>query len=506
MTMTDSAIDVNRILIVEEETETSSMLCECLAGAGYETVKTDSSKALAYIRKNRVDMVLLGLSLRDNDGMRLTQVIKEQLGSEEFVPVIVLSFKESESERAKEIAFADEYITKPCSGTEVLVRVKAMFRIRQLQQELVKSRNRYRFLYRNMPEMCVSIDSENRILDCNNAFTGIMRISEEQIAGRKLSDFFIPEERKLIESLASDLEKNGSISPENIFHMDIHGTEDGQIFVRLTGTSFGPQNSGLVAVLVLQDITRYLRNEERQINARRQLYRSAHLVSIGTLASGVAHELNNPLAAVLGFTDALLHRFEDGGVTDQEETEQYLGIIKKETLRCRDIIDNLHKFSRDREPQIRDISLFSCIQSACMLLVSKCGKKQIKIVNNIPEDVIIKADPQRIGQVFLHVFSNAIDFSPENSRVEISRKAGMKENKYIQIHIVDYGCGIAPEVLPFIFDPFFTTKKVGQGIGIGLSLCHKAMEECEGVIDVVSRKGEGATVILEIPAGNAASV
>jgi PAS domain S-box-containing protein len=345
--------------------------------------------------------------------------------------------------------------------------------------------------------MCVSIDINNRICDCNIAFAETVGSQESEIVGKPLTDFFCENERSVLASFVRTLLNYQSNPGENIFHMLDAAT--GSISVRLRGACIKSGEDGPAAILVMQDITMSLEHEEKQMAARRQLYRSAHLVSIGTLASGVAHELNNPLAAVLGFADALLHRLEDHQPLDLAETEQYLGIIKKEALRCRDIIDNLLKFSRDREPQLCDISLNDCIQSAGMLLASKSAKKRIRIVNVSPDDVIIHADPQRIGQVFLHVLSNAIDFSPEGSTVEILKKRIMSGDRYVKVNIVDHGCGIAPGILPYIFDPFFTTKKVGQGLGIGLALSYKAMEDCEGVIDIISGNEKGTTVVLEIP-------
>jgi two-component system NtrC family sensor kinase len=486
------------ILVAEDDLAVALMLAESLRGAGHDpAIVATGAEAIEYIRKGTVDLVLLDMVLTDTGAIPVARQMKEHFGSDNFVPIIILSAMSDEENKVNGLVYADEYITKPYTEAELLARVKAMLRIRMLQLELLQSRDRYRFLYQNIPEMCVSIDEQNRIFDCNIAFSQALAKEEDTLRGTSIFDAFESGDRKLLGAYLSTLRERRSQSKQHIFRMlpSEHFSRPRRVSLR------GAYTGGPSAVLVMLDITQTLLYEEEQKTARRQLYRAAQIVSIGTLASGVAHELNNPLAAVLGFSDALLHRFENNEPIDPGELEQYLGIIKTESLRCRDIIDNLLKFSRDREPQIRDISLLDCIQSASSLLANRAAKKRIQIKNTIREDIFIRADAQRMGQVFINVLANAIDFSPQDASVTIDLKSVLTEKGYAVVHISDKGPGIAPDVLPRIFDPFFTTKEVGQGTGIGLSICHKAMEECEGVIDVISGKGNGTVVVLEIPLG-----
>jgi signal transduction histidine kinase len=249
----------------------------------------------------------------------------------------------------------------------------------------------------------------------------------------------------------------------------------------------------------MQDLTHGLKLEWEQKNARMHLYRAARLASIGTLASGVAHELNNPLAAVLGFSDALLHRLDNKETIDHEELDQYLRIIVSETLRCRDIVENLSRFARESESRIQDLPLLECVDSSLSLIKPRAQKKCIVIDCQVPPHVMVKTDAQKIGQVLFNVLTNALDFSPDGAGITLSVENPSGLDRYVRLRIMDNGPGIPGEIMGRIFDPFFTTKEVGRGLGLGLAICHKIMEDCEGAIDITSEKGSGTTVTLEIP-------
>jgi signal transduction histidine kinase len=236
--------------------------------------------------------------------------------------------------------------------------------------------------------------------------------------------------------------------------------------------------------------------EREQKIARTQLYRSARLASIGTFASGVAHELNNPLTAVLGFSGSLLERVKREEAIDKDELEQYLSIINSETVRCSEIVENLSQFARDGEAQIREFDLNECVDGAVKLVNSLAAKRNVSIVMAVPAGINVRADMRKLQQVIVYVITNSLDFCKSGCTVCID---AFSEERSVKLSIGDNGPGIAPQLLPKVFDPFFTTKEVGQGMGMGLAMCHIIMEECNGGIDVTSEKGKGTTVVLDIP-------
>jgi signal transduction histidine kinase len=250
-------------------------------------------------------------------------------------------------------------------------------------------------------------------------------------------------------------------------------------------------------MVAMQDITQNVTLENEQKLARKQMYRSARLASIGTFASGVAHELNNPLTAILGFSSALLERIKRSEPIDHQDLEQYLTIINHETVRCSDIVENLSRFAREGDVQIREFALFECVDGAVRLINSLAAKKRVKVSTAIATTVLVKADPQKLQQAIIHILTNSLDFCEKGNDIAIE---AFIDTRFIKLSITDNGPGIGSEDLAKVFDPFFTTKQVGKGLGLGLAMCHVIMEECNGGIDIISEKGKGTTVFLDIPA------
>jgi signal transduction histidine kinase len=267
-----------------------------------------------------------------------------------------------------------------------------------------------------------------------------------------------------------------------------------------------PQDELLARIRVMLRIRRQQRDmapdatfENEQKIAREQLYRSAHLASFGTFASGVAHELNNPLTAVLGFSGSLLDRMNREEKIDKDELEQYLTIINSETVRCSEIVENLSQFAREGEVQIRDFALVECVEGAVMLVNSLAARKRVTLSKFVPSDIHVRADLRKLQQAVVYIVTNSLDFCKSGSTIRIEAAF---DGRSVKLAVRDDGPGIAPELLPKVFDPFFTTKEVGQGMGMGLAMCHVIMEECNGGIEVTSEKGKGTTVVLDIPAAS----
>jgi|WetSurMetagenome_2_1015567.scaffolds.fasta_scaffold00328_2 signal transduction histidine kinase len=238
------------------------------------------------------------------------------------------------------------------------------------------------------------------------------------------------------------------------------------------------------------------RYEEERKAARAQLYRSARLASIGTFASGVAHELNNPLTAILGFSSALHERLKKNEAIDKDELDQYIAIINAEAVRCRDTVENLSRFAREGDVQIRDFALRECVDAALLIVKSAAAKKRVVMTAHVPPLTVVRADPQKLQQAAVYILTNTLDFCPAGSAVKITSAV---DGRFVRLRVADNGPGIPADVLSKVFDPFFTTKQVGQGTGLGLAMSHVIMEECGGAINISSEKEKGTTVTLDIP-------
>lgn len=231
---------------------------------------------------------------------------------------------------------------------------------------------------------------------------------------------------------------------------------------------------------------------------QKHLVHSEKLASLGTLLSGVAHELNNPLSNVSSSAQILAEDLDD---LDENFKRNLITQILEQSDRARDIVRTLLEFSRISEFSWQNLSLKTLIEKTITLIRGQ-APSNVEIKLDIPADLKITVDKQRMQQVFLNLIKNAIDVIGENGNIwiscsEISRKG--KGRREVEILIEDNGPGIPPEISDKIFDPFFTTKDVGHGSGLGLFIVHDILEMHGGSIRLETRPGQGTTFIIWLP-------
>ena len=236
--------------------------------------------------------------------------------------------------------------------------------------------------------------------------------------------------------------------------------------------------------------------KELQIR-QHQLVQSEKLAALGTLLSGVAHELNNPLSNISTSAQILSEEIEEG---DVEFKKNLITQIETQADKARDIVKTLLEFSRIKEFK-KEKLLFKKLVDETILLVRGHAPDNVIIAVEIPEDLTIIADKQRMQQVLLNLIKNGIDAIQDNGHIWISASNTAYYSSYngVEILIEDDGPGIEAEQLKKIFDPFFTTKDVGKGSGLGLFIVHDIIEWHGGSITVDSRPGLGTTFIIWLP-------
>jgi signal transduction histidine kinase len=223
------------------------------------------------------------------------------------------------------------------------------------------------------------------------------------------------------------------------------------------------------------------------------LVQSEKLASLGTMISGVAHELNNPLSNISSSCQIFSEEIEDGTVDYKKEL---LSQIKEQTERMQDIVRSLLVFSRAREFKKESLSLKKLVEDTVRLIRGQIPTG-VELVVDIFEDIIINADNQRLQQAFLNLIKNSIEATKEG-KITITALKDMGRNT-VNIRFCDNGEGMSPEIIPKIFDPFFTTKEVGSGTGLGLFITYEIIEEHSGIIKVESKVGQGTTFFIELP-------
>ena len=244
------------------------------------------------------------------------------------------------------------------------------------------------------------------------------------------------------------------------------------------------------------------------------LVRSEKLASLGTMLSGVAHELNNPLSNISTSCQILIEELESA---DPEYKRELLAQIDEQTGRARNIVRSLLDFTREREFRRETLLLAGLIAETLRFLKGQVPS-QVTVVTDIPVDIAIQGDKQRLQQVFLNLIKNALEAQQGSGEIVISAvhcygKTQAVETpgrlkflaqcnpfeEAVDIEIRDHGHGIPPDVLPRIFDPFFTTKDVGEGSGLGLFIVYEIIEEHGGCIEAESEPGKGTTFHVLLP-------
>ncbi|SMC27000.1 hypothetical protein SAMN02746041_02838 [Desulfacinum hydrothermale DSM 13146] len=244
-------------------------------------------------------------------------------------------------------------------------------------------------------------------------------------------------------------------------------------------------------LLLKRDVT-----VERQYQAK--LSHAEKMSAVGLLAAGVAHEINNPLTAILGFAQAILRHLpearnrvpDDFGV----KLEEYMQIILEESTRCREIVQSLLAFSRPHSGSQSPVNLNQCVQETLKLVRYRIKEDpKVRLQQELDESLPpILGAPSELKQLFLNLLLNALDASHE-SGITVLVRTYVRDDERICLEVQDTGCGMHRESLPKIFDPFFTTKPVGQGTGMGLSMCYSIAQAHNASIEVESKPHKGST-------------
>ena len=249
----------------------------------------------------------------------------------------------------------------------------------------------------------------------------------------------------------------------------------------------------------------FKRDVTREKEYQAKFYQAEKMATIGMLATGVAHEVNNPLTAISGFAEGLRRRLPalrekvDPGVV--EDVEDYVTTILKECRRCQDIVTTLLTFSRHKTVSFSPVSLNAVVEDTLKLLRSHLKQRnqaKITVRTALSEDLpSISGDEHQLKQVMLNLLVNAMDALTGPGRIVIT--TFQTASGAICLSVADSGCGIKPEHMDKLFEPFFTTKRAGKGIGIGLSTCMTIVAKHHGEISVKSEPGQGATFTVQFP-------
>jgi signal transduction histidine kinase len=234
--------------------------------------------------------------------------------------------------------------------------------------------------------------------------------------------------------------------------------------------------------------------------AQNEIIRSEKLASVGRLATGVAHEIGNPIGIILGYLDLIKK-----GDLNQEEKNDFLNRMESEIIRINDIIRQLLDFSRLTNDEQKETSVHKLILDLIDMLKHQpmMAGIQTQTVFEATKDTVY-ADPDQLKQVFLNVVMNAADAmereeGPDDFSTKVLTIKSLVMDDSMELRFTDTGSGIPEQELEHIFDPFYTTKEPGKGTGLGLSVCYRILEGLGGAIRAESVVGKGTTLIIDLP-------
>ncbi len=235
--------------------------------------------------------------------------------------------------------------------------------------------------------------------------------------------------------------------------------------------------------------------------AQDQVIASEKLASLGKLSATIAHEINNPLAAVLTYNRLMIKQNQNDRLTPERKDDiaKYLGIMESETARCGEIVKNLLAFSRQSKISIESRNINEIVDRTLALLSHDLEMKGVRVVKHVCEDLPnVQCDFRQMQQALLNIIGNASEAMAEGGILTLTAKRSA-EGCAMEIRISDTGCGIPRAHLKSIFEPFFTTKEEGKGVGLGLSVVYGIVTRHKGTIRVESEPGKGSTFTIRLP-------
>ncbi|HEX2677629.1 MAG TPA: response regulator [Polyangiales bacterium] len=382
-------------------------------------------------------------------------------------------------------------------------RREAEAALEQQRRETERSERLLRLVLESVPDGVVVTDSEGRVMLTNPAAARLLGKPPGAVRAEQWAEHFaIHRSDKSGLFPASELAvmralRGVEVDGQESFLPDAGGNGDGRFISTNARPLHDAEGASIGAVAVFRDVTREKASQE-------QLMISDRMASIGMLAAGVGHEINNPLTAVLGNLDLVRATLEEGATLDEAgvaDISRRLQDAAAAAERVRIIVRDLKIFSRHQEPQAGPLAVQPVLESSLRMAWNEV-RHRARIEKSFGPVPLVEAAESRLGQVFLNLIVNAAQAMSESNFANNVLRVGTYTDAAGRavIEVSDTGSGMGPETLRRIFHPFFTTKSAGVGTGLGLAICHRIVRSFDGEIAVSSELGKGTTFRVILPA------
>ncbi|MHB9154202.1 MAG: ATP-binding protein [Endomicrobiales bacterium] len=367
---------------------------------------------------------------------------------------------------------------------EVRTLVESFNQMARTLQKTTVSKAYVDNILQSISDCLLVINPDLTIRTVNRTTLELSGYREEELAGKRVTDYFA-EGDAFDAAEWHDFFKRGIVKNYELTFLPRTGE---RLPVNLSASEF-KDTAGAAAgfVLIVHDV-RPLKQLQMQ------LMQSEKMASLGLLAGGIAHEINNPMGVILGFAQSVARK-----IKEDHPLHLPLTSIEREAIRCKKLVADLLTFSRRSAPEMEKADLNAVIDTAVSLVATDTKIKNIEIVKEYgPGLPPANLNRNQIQQVIVNLCNNAVDAMPSGGRLTVKTEL-FAEKKAFMVRISDTGTGIPRDVQKRIFDPFFTTKDVGRGTGLGLSICYEIIQKHRGTVEVDSAPGQGTTFTFFLP-------
>lgn len=373
--------------------------------------------------------------------------------------------------------------------------------LRRTQIEIEESKKKYLELYDFAPVGYLTLSEEGTIIEANLTFSKMLDISKNKIINKKITDFIYFEDQDIYYLyLKEKLKTKNHVTCEIRFQRNDKTTFWVQIECEPKYDDVSLLNAVIIDIREMKRL--HSQNDMLELQTRKQ----QRMESIGTLASGVAHEINNPVNGILNYGQIIL----DSDTADKD-LKEYGKEIVHEAQRVAVIVKNLLEFSRHTSKQSEFTSMGDIIAQTLSLVNTIIKRDQIKLNIILDKDLpLIKCNSQHIQQVIMNLICNSQDALnekypgfDENKIINVKcTHFDIGKAKWLKLTVEDFGCGIKESIKDKILDPFFTTKRMDKGTGLGLSISFGIIKEHKGEMTIESKENEYTKFIVTLPCGN----
>jgi two-component system NtrC family sensor kinase len=376
----------------------------------------------------------------------------------------------------------------------IMESLRDVTRVKTLERTLEETREFLEKVIQSSASAIVAADIEGNILIMNQAAEGLFGFSLSQMKGKKsVIDLYPPGKAKELmrEMRNGKRGGKGKLPPTKVSILNVKGEE---IPSEVTASIIYEQGKEVATMGIYNDLRERLAVEKVLKETQAQLAQSEKLASLGQLAAGVAHEVNNPLTGILLYASMALER-----MGKDDPLREHLQFVVEDVNRCRGIVKNLLAYSRRSTTTKEIVHLNELVDKSLNLIRDQRLFGNIVVSKEMSQEfILIQGDRNQLAQVMVNLIMNA-SAAMGGEGVLTFRTRRDKPNRKAYLEVSDTGCGIPEENLPKIFDPFFTTKEPGKGTGLGLSTSLGIIHESGGRISVKETSPQGTTFLIELP-------